>query len=125
MFDIFFRLYFSYIFIFILFLFIDFLLIKQVGSRINKNDINILTIYECGFLSFNNIFSLYKFNKKYFLKYYIVCILYLIFDIELIYLYPLIILLSNSIYFFNLDLFVLFLLLLLLITILVEIYASK
>lgn len=52
-----------------------------------------LTIYECGFNEFDQP------RQKYYLKFYIIAILFLIFDLETIILYPL------SLYFSHLTLF--------------------
>lgn len=58
---------------------------------INKSKINRekITAYECGFQEFEEI------RKKYYLKFYLVSIIFLIFDLETIFLYPVSIYLTN------------------------------
>ena len=59
--------------------------ILYISKYINKTKINRekITAYECGFQEFDEA------RKKYYIKFYLIAILFLIFDLETILLYPL------------------------------------
>ena len=78
MFLSFFIFFFSAIIFVIALFFISFLISSRENTNIDKFD-----LYECGFKSFNNN-SKYPSNIQFFL----ICILFVIFDIETIYLLP-------------------------------------
>ena len=85
------------IFIIFLLFFLNFFFSPKKNIILKNN------IYECGFENFSNL------NEKFDLKFFIIGILFLIFDIELIFLFPLSInfffwffwLLINDIFYFN------------------------
>jgi NADH-quinone oxidoreductase subunit A len=99
----------NYLFIFLFLLFsivlssIIFFLSYVLSSKLD--DTEKLTIYECGFNPFND--SRTEFN----VKFYIVAILFLIFDLEISYLFPFVVCLdlisTVGIYFMLLFLFIL------------------
>lgn len=59
-------------------------IILYLCKNINKSKLNRekLTAYECGFQEFEEV------RKKYYLKFYLLSIIFLIFDLETILLYP-------------------------------------
>jgi len=78
-----------YIIIISLFVFIIYLLKYVNITSINREKI---TVYECGFHEFDEV------RKKYYIKYYLVGIIFLIFDIETLIIYPISICITNISY---------------------------
>ena len=70
----------------IIFLIIIILFILSKYINISKIEREKLTAYECGFQEFVEEISEVK--KRYYLKYYIIAIVFLIFDLEILLLYP-------------------------------------
>jgi len=71
---------------------IVFILSKYIN--ISKIEREKLTAYECGFQEF--IEEISEIKKRYYLKYYIIAIIFLIFDLEILLLYPFITAFSNN-----------------------------
>lgn len=73
----------NYYFIIIAFiLFIFYYLTKINPSKLIIKQREKLTIYECGFQEFDDV------RKKFYIKFYLVAIVFLIFDLETILVYP-------------------------------------
>lgn len=95
---------FSYFYLLCSFFFISLfvLLLLYISTNISQNIPNYekLTAYECGYEAFNDT------NQKYDIRYFLMALFYILFDLELLFLFPWITLLSlnsNLIFFIGLD----------------------
>ena len=80
----------------IIFLIILIVFVLSKYINISKIEREKLTAYECGFQEFVEEVS--EIKKRYYLKYYIIAIIFLIFDLEILLLYPFITSYSNFLY---------------------------
>lgn len=71
-------------------LFILFLVSMCIRTSLNDNNYEKASIYECGFDPFTDV------RQKFDIKYYLVAILFLIFDLEFLYLIPWLLVLPNA-----------------------------
>lgn len=95
---------FSYLYLFCSFIFIGFFVfvLLYISTIITPDIPNYekLTAYECGYEAFNDV------NQKYDIRYFLMALFYILFDLELLFLFPWITLLSinsNLIFFVGLD----------------------